>query len=129
MYKKIKPIQRSIMNQLDINKLSTKDPSTDLWYIINDKYDIEIDGINTLKATKKAKMWVWLKKQAVILEISNIPHDDVVKVIHTVEKFTKKLTSKDFVGNSIEVFGFGPENINYGTEGLYRLENFKGGKK
>ena len=129
MYKKIKPIQRSIMNQLDINKLSTKDPSTDLWYIINDKYDIEIDGINTLKATKKAKMWVWLKKQAVILEISNIPHDDVVKVIHTVEKFTKKLTSKDFVGNSIEVFSFGPENINYEVEGLYRLENFKGGKR
>lgn len=50
MSKKIKPIQRSIMNQLDKHKLNTKDHSTDLWYIINEKYDIEIDGINTLKS-------------------------------------------------------------------------------
>ncbi|MDY4823126.1 MAG: hypothetical protein SO148_04955 [Candidatus Onthovivens sp.] len=118
MSKKIKPIQRSIMNQLDKHKLNTKDHSTDLWYIINEKYDIEIDGINTLKTSKKAKMWVWINKQAVILEISNIPHEDVVTVIHIIEKFTIKLTDDDIKGNSIAAFGFGPTNINYEVEGL-----------
>lgn len=129
MSKKIKPIQRSIMNQLDKHKLNTKDHSTDLWYIINEKYDIEIDGINTLKASKKAKMWVWINKQAVILEISNIPHEDVVSSIHIIEKFTMKLTSNDFKGNSIAAFGFGPTNINYEAEGLNKLINYNGGLK
>ncbi len=127
MSKKIKPIQRSIMNQLDKHKLSTRDSSTDLWYIINEKYDIEIDGINTLKASKKAKMWVWINKQAVILEISNILHEDVVTAIHIIEDFTKRLTDDDFIGNSIAVFGFGPTNINYEAEGLNKLINYNGG--
>ena len=128
MSKKIKPIQRSIMNQLDKHKLNTKDSSTDLWYKINEKYDIEIDGINTLKTSKKAKMWVWINKQAVILEISNIPHEDVVTAIHIIEDFTKRLTDDDFIGNSIAVFGFGPTNINYEVGGLNQLINLKGGK-
>lgn len=128
MSKKIKPIQRSIMNQLDKHKLNTKDHSTDLWYIINEKYDIEIDGINTLRTSKKAKMWVWINKRSVILEISNIPHEDVVKAIHIIEKFTMKLTDDDFEGNSIAAFGLGPTNINYEVEGLNQLINFKGGK-
>ena len=85
MSKKIKPIQRSIMNQLDKHKLNTKDHSTELWYIINEKYDIEIDRINTLRTSKKAKMWVWINKKSVILEISNIPHEDVVKAIENKE--------------------------------------------
>lgn len=74
-------------------------------------------------------MWVWINKQSVILEISNIPHEDVVKTIHIIEKFTIKLTSDDFKGNSIAAFGFGPTNINYEAEGLNKLINYNGGLK
>lgn len=71
---------------------------------------------------------MWINKKAVILEISNIPHEDVVAAIHTIEKFTTKLTDDDFEGNSIAAFGLGPTNINYEVGGLNQLINFKGVK-
>lgn len=95
--KKIKPNLRRIINELgDRKHCSTKDRSTDLWYIISDKYDLEIDGVNTTRENKTATMYLWADRDTIIKELYDIPQEDVVFVIKAIRAFTKKINPKRY---------------------------------